>query len=698
MLDAELRLNAVDLLGQTLAGRYRLDALLDVGRDRMLWRAHDLTANKTVSLQVWPKGHGPGESELNAGILREQTAVHEVFARIEACGVSTGGQAFGVYPELEGQYLSTWLEERVFDAQKGVAIAAILAEALAALHRSGHVHGALESAVVVHDGERVVVRVVDAGLTGLVAVPHGAAVKAEITKVGALLASIVEAAPSRPADELEKDIGAIVARTRDDADAFGDMQALADALAAVGQAPRERAGGRIVANTLEFGQVDEGPSPLELIAGLEGKSVEAGEAADAQVVATAEASPSGLAEAGEAVDAQVVPTAEASPSGLAEAGEVVTVPKPPDLSELPAVSELEAAVEHEPALDLAHVADPLGLASSESAPEREVAQALPEEPALVPAPPSESELPATAGPIGLASGPLSGATPRPATVQMAAWPEKKRKIEPAAVVVTILLLATIAVFVFVLLPQPDQPATPLEALKVPAADTRQPVAVATADTSAGTTEPDVTEPESDTAMAVLDVSLEEEDTGPEPSTPDVVAEVEADTIEPDTVEVDTAITAAPDTVEVDTAIADTAVEPDTVVPPDTVVADTVVTPDTVVADTVVTPDTTIAAPDTAKEPEPDEVPDTTLPVRQNCTSKDEIKTWLAKTEDAIKAARRDGKGAGVTKPLQTKLLAGFKDGQTVTIKPYQIYYVAMHLLNAGSTTAVVGQAILSEHE
>ncbi|HRE92476.1 MAG TPA: hypothetical protein PK095_25390, partial [Myxococcota bacterium] len=112
----------------------------------------------------------------------------------------------------------------------------------------------------------------------------------------------------------------------------------------------------------------------------------------------------------------------------------------------------------------------------------------------------------------------------------------------------------------------------------------------------------------------------------------------------------------------------------------------------------VAPDTAVAAPDTAKELDPNEVPDTDLPVRQVCNSKEEIKAWLDKTEEAIKKARRDGKGAGVTKPLLNKLLAAYKPGQSVTIQPYQIYHIAMNLLNVGSSTAVVGQAILAENK
>ena len=667
MFEAELRLIAIDLQGQTLDGRYRLDALLDVGSDRMLWRATDQNRQQTVAIQIWAKESTPTESDLNAALLRQPENVHPVFAPIEGCGKAPNGGSYAVYPAFVGRYLDGWLAENAIGMADLVELGAELASAVAALHKSGHVHAKLDTSVVLASDESgTVMRIVDAGLAGLAAVPRGSAVKGELTRVGELVEKLLRAAATAPdmTPEATHDLEELIGRTREDAaDPLSDMDQFAERLQALlaSAPPRKTRGAqRKVTTTMDF--ANHGPRVGDVV-------VSAG-------------------------PARGVGGREGATPGLDN------------------LESFASAAQESASVDLAQLADPHGDHKGEptAAESKSESGELPE---LPPQPsPDEAGLPGAMGLVGATSaaetggvngmsdagspppaavGPRTGsAVARPPTAQLPAWPETKRKssVDPRAVVVAALLVLMIGVFAFVLLPGPDRPATPLEALRVTPADVAEPVnvAVVNAGVDASAEPADAGEAAADVgpsdAMAVL--NIEEE---PEPDTVAAGADASPDS----SPEPDTAVAVTPDVVaEPDTAVAathDVAV-PDTAV---AVVPDVALAPDTAVA---------VAAPDVAAQPEtaPASAPDTDLPVRQVLKSKDDIRAALAATEEAIKKSRKDGKGAGVTKALQQRLLATFKDGKDVTVHPFGIYHLAMYMLDSGAPAGTIGAVILSTHE
>ena len=666
MFEAELRLIAIDLQGQTLDGRYRLDALLDVGSDRMLWRATDQNRQQTVAIQIWARESTPAESDLNAALSRQPENVHPVFAHYEGCGRAPSGGGYAVYPAFIGRYLEGWLAENAIGMADLVELGSELASAVAALHKSGHVHGKLDKSVVLASDESgTVMRIVDAGLAGLAAVPRGSAVKGEMTRVGELVDRLLRAAATAPdmTPEAMHELEGLVARTRDNAaNPLADMDQFAERLQALLEAaPPHRARGaqRKVTTTMDFASHPPRPGDVLASAGASG----------------------GL------------PSLEGSTL---------------DLSEL---ESFASAAQGSASVDLAQLADPHGDYKGEPAAGQSTSESS-ELPELPPPSPLDASLGTpgapepieAAPPASLAVGAQTGPpVPRPPTVQLPAWPETKRKskVDPKALVVAGLLVLMIGVFVFVLLPGPDRPATPLEALRVTPADVVEPVTagVVNGGNVASTGAADRVEAAVDAgpsdAMAVL--NIEEE---PEPDT-GVAAELEV-TVEAAAdiaTEPDTAVAAAPDVMtEPDTAVA---VVPDVVTEPDTAVAvvpDVVTEPDTAVAVvapvTVATPDVAVAQPETA----PASSPDTDLPVRQVMNSKDDIRAAMAATEEALKKSRKDGKGAGVTRPLQQRLLATFKEGKPVTVHPFGMYHLAMYMLDSGAPAGTIGAVILSTHE
>ena len=253
------------------------------------------------------------------------------------------------------------------------------------------------------------------------------------------------------------------------------------------------------------------------------------------------------------------------------------------------------------------------------------------------------------------------------------------------------LVVLIALFVFVLLPQEDRSATPMEAVLIAAAEINggAPDAMAAPEVVAAD---EVAEPGPDAASA---------DVAAEAVAPDIAADTAPETV------ADTAPDTAPDAVA-DTApetVADTA--PDTT--PDTAVPETVVdtavpetsAPETVAAPEVTVPETVAAPEVTPPEPEedvaPPGVPAPALPREKTVSSVDQLNGALRATETVITRARTDGKGPGVITGLLARLTTTFRDGQPVTVRLRAIYYLAMKMLNEGASTSAVSDAIVQAH-
>ncbi len=261
--------NAAGTEGQTLDGRYRLDALLDTEPGRTLWRATDLQNQQTVAVQLWSAASSPNDGTMTAGRLRQPEGVHPVFVGMEWNGRTPEGQAYAVHASLAGRYLDSWLAGHALTAIEAVELSAELSSSLAALHKSGQVHGALESNVLIVtelEGEVPALRIVDAGIDSQPAVPHGSAVKAELVRVGKLferLAELVVVGGGADATQAMQGLTTLGKRAQaaPDLTPFDSMQQLDDAvqvLATTTPGKRARNAARKVVSTMDFSEAGSG--------------------------------------------------------------------------------------------------------------------------------------------------------------------------------------------------------------------------------------------------------------------------------------------------------------------------------------------------------------------------------------------------------------------------------------------------------
>ncbi len=658
--------NAAGAEGQTLDGRYRLDALLDTEPGRTLWRATDLQNQQTVAVQLWSAETSPNDGTMTAGRLRQPEGVHPVFVGMEWNGRTPEGQAYAVHASLAGRYLDSWLESHALTAIEALELSAELTASLTALHKSGQVHGALESNVLIVtdlDGDAPALRIVDAGIDSQPAVPHGSAVKAELAKVGKLferLADLVKQVGGADATQAMQGLATLGKRAQaaPDLTPFDSMQQLDDAvqvLATTTPGKRARNGARKVVSTMDFSEAGSGVR-----------------AAVAPVFGgAAQTRRDALAETLE----QVAVPAESDDfmAGLSD-----EPPKPTGVDVTDAMSSLLIPASNMPAMP----SD-----DGQMLPEIELANAAPRPvAATMPREPKGKKGQKTKDHSSQAAPPPAAAPPAPPTTLPSVKPQPSGggggDGKGAAIAVAVLLAAAIAVIVFVLLPGPDRPATPMQAILVSAADVQTAPEI--------TPEPEVMA-EPDTAAAV--------DTAPEPDTAaaiDTAPEVDTAAAVDTAPEIDTE--PAKDTEPLDTAVPET-VAPETVAP-ETVAPETVAAVPETVAPEIVAVET-IAAPETTAPPEGDEFPGIEpplLPGEKEFRSIDQLAASLRATETIIKRARSDGKGAGVTAGLLAKLQANFKDGDVIKLRMRTIYYVAMQTLNKGGSEAAASTAVVARYD
>ncbi len=162
------------LVGQVLADRYQVEALLGSGGMGSVYRAEHVHMRKAVAVKV---------------LHREMTYLPEVVARFEREAVAAariehpnvaGAKDFGRLPDgsfylvleyVEGRSLRRVLdEEGTLDAARALNIAGEITAALAAAHASGIVHRDLKPdnvMLVPRPGERDAVKVLDFGIAKL---------------------------------------------------------------------------------------------------------------------------------------------------------------------------------------------------------------------------------------------------------------------------------------------------------------------------------------------------------------------------------------------------------------------------------------------------------------------------------------------------------------------------------------------------
>ncbi len=165
------------LVGQVLAGRYRIDRLLGTGGMGAVYRAEHVHMRKVMALKVLHR-EMTVMPEIVARFEREAVAA----ARIEHPNVATAtdfgrledGAFYLVLEFVEGKSLSQALEEvGTFPPLRAVHVARQIAEALAAAHGAGVVHRDLKPdnvMLVEREGDRDFAKVLDFGIAK---VQHG---------------------------------------------------------------------------------------------------------------------------------------------------------------------------------------------------------------------------------------------------------------------------------------------------------------------------------------------------------------------------------------------------------------------------------------------------------------------------------------------------------------------------------------------
>jgi len=161
------------LLGSSLAGRYRVESRIGRGGMGLVYEARHLTLDKRVAVKVMRREFATDEGSL-ARFEREAKAAAglsgEHIVDVSDYGLTEEGEAFMVMELLEGQTLEQLiLREGPLDTGRAVAIVRQIAKGLSAAHEGGVIHRDLKTANVflVEREGRDHVKLLDFGISKL---------------------------------------------------------------------------------------------------------------------------------------------------------------------------------------------------------------------------------------------------------------------------------------------------------------------------------------------------------------------------------------------------------------------------------------------------------------------------------------------------------------------------------------------------
>ncbi|MFV8751812.1 serine/threonine-protein kinase [Nannocystaceae bacterium ST9] len=189
------------MIGQTLLGRYTVDARLGEGGMGEVWRALDERGSPVAIKRL--HGEIAGSPELAARFEREAQALamlaHPNIAALHAVGTRDDGGMFFVMEYVEGHDLATELEAGRLAPARAVALVRQLLGALHHAHQFGLIHRDLKPENVLltrgEAGEQI--KIIDFGLVKMVGDVLGAEGQARLTATGVIFGTPDYMAPEQ---------------------------------------------------------------------------------------------------------------------------------------------------------------------------------------------------------------------------------------------------------------------------------------------------------------------------------------------------------------------------------------------------------------------------------------------------------------------------------------------------------------------
>ena len=148
--------------------RFRIQGVLGEGGFSVVYRAWDLSANRSVAVKVLKDGDAAMLERFRRELRALQTLRNPHIVRLLSEGRLPSGKAFAVFEEIGGRDLSDVLaQEGALSAQTAIHIAQQLCDALDEAHRAGLLHRDLKPEnirILSADGDPWFVKLLDFGL------------------------------------------------------------------------------------------------------------------------------------------------------------------------------------------------------------------------------------------------------------------------------------------------------------------------------------------------------------------------------------------------------------------------------------------------------------------------------------------------------------------------------------------------------
>ncbi|MEM9193273.1 MAG: serine/threonine-protein kinase [Myxococcota bacterium] len=159
-----------DLVGTTIDGRYRLEAMLGRGAFGAVFRAVQVGLDRPVAIKLLHSGPGAGPREIERFKVEARAASaigHPGIVQIHDFGVGPGGSAYLAMELLGGETLGEAMTAGPLPPSRAVHIGHQVADAMAAVHAHKIIHRDLKPGNVhLLPGDRV--RIIDFGIAKLI--------------------------------------------------------------------------------------------------------------------------------------------------------------------------------------------------------------------------------------------------------------------------------------------------------------------------------------------------------------------------------------------------------------------------------------------------------------------------------------------------------------------------------------------------